>query len=858
MKVPAALLAALAVAALLPRAAAHDYDPDAFYRAMCAPSRFHNHIVYAPPHAHADWALGETLVLDGAAAPHGDPALHRRDALLDTLDHPSSPRRVIRSVPGCPGPAGIAVSPAKLDAGAVLELALTNVPAFGIDFGEGIPDFTAFWNASLLEINGAATTTLTETADTLTTAGAAFPGCFAAATVSITARRTQTGEDATFTPDVTGRYFVDATISPGLQSTRFPFQITTTKYTFTPPPGYLPPPTEDLPTPTPTFGGCLSAPRMTATTSGFPIYRATPGNGIRVTLLDLPETIAGTAGGKTTWAAAYSAGEVRYISTGVKTTKGAKTRWSTTVTVVTGRMVTATRVVATPPHPERDGCVRTHVDSTHWVAPTAAVEPDEMLLLGGSAAGFAMHGGAMMPLADTTLVTPTAPHTHTTRLTCGHYYAAVSPTAVTPGQVMTLQLYNVPHTHISMAGFSTVFEARYAATVLSNHVGIGTVPTRTVVTTMPTPQCLNVSATMTFSAATQHLPLQPAPSPTQLYQVRVAAHNHSAPQEESASRPQIFVNRGANTPDSVMLRPYPCLVGPLRTVTTITWNRTAPFGRTYQLNRTVRSGTTTWRLSWQLGSRKGGRMTFVARDGPGVVGPAGGMNLYETSLANLPRPADWAVEWTATGSFVGRTMPPFTVNTTYLADFLLHPNGTRTRTRASVRAFHAVRIVPRWAMTPKGAQPSVRFDVTSPTMGGHDALTLTCAHRGARRSAFQVVPVGVLKGAVAPSDFAGPTTSYVWTFVGLAYCIRTADGCVDEQPIPQNTGRSGRWVPRFRPALSPRWLGPIAEAAERFAVDGGDAGDRLDGEPNPNAPEGAGTADEVMRELAAFRQVGDP
>lgn len=65
-------------------------------------------------------------------------------------------------------------------------LTINNLPATGIDFGDGNPQYFAFWNASILDINQGKTTTLTTVTDTpVETSGVAFDGCFKTVKVCI-------------------------------------------------------------------------------------------------------------------------------------------------------------------------------------------------------------------------------------------------------------------------------------------------------------------------------------------------------------------------------------------------------------------------------------------------------------------------------------------------------------------------------------------------------------------------------------------------------------------------------------------------------------------------------------------------
>ncbi|KAI9026118.1 hypothetical protein DFJ74DRAFT_766502 [Hyaloraphidium curvatum] len=848
--------------------AAHDYDPDAFHARMRTASGFANHVVYAPHGSHGVWAHGDSLVVEGGgvggeeeggeggeaeAASGGDrhggeARLGRRDRVLDDIEPALLPRRVIRRVAGCPAAASFSLSPDRLDAGAPFDLRIANMEAVGIDFGDGVPQFFAFWNASVVEINGQATTTLTTVGDQpVTTSGAGFDGCFPTLSVplAVTATLTQLGESATMTPNVAGRYFVDATVSPGLHSTRFPFQITTTPYTFVPPTDYVAPPVQTPTATVPQPRDCADPPRMAGgLRTDFPIYTGNvAGAPVTVTLDNVRESVVSWTEGQktTTYEAVYRAGEMRTFST--YTTASGKTTATSTkmVTVAGGRMVTTRRYATTALDNSRDGCIARLVDAANWVVPAAGVADDAVMLLAGRVGDDEVMGVGLMAGAMTTPVfpyptdvpLPTRP-TSIPATSCSPFYAYVTPTSVTPGQVVTLQLFNVPATPVRLlaSGYSTVYEARYAATVLSNFLAVSAVPTRTWTATVRTPGCVNISTSVTVAAQTRFLPLTAAPSPTAVYQVRARARDFGRPGGGEVESVQTFyLNRGPNTPESVLARSYPCLVGPLRTRTAIRYSNATWAARFYSLARNTSRGVTTTRLTWTLGTNGRGRMSFIARD---YAAPRTRLDMYETNAFRLPRPADWSVEWTATGAFTGRTMPPFTVTTDYIADGLLFPNGTAVpSSRADLRIRHSVTVHPYWPRTPKGSRPTVAFNVTAPTYGSMDNVTMLCAHPGAKRAAFVVVPMGALKERPGEADLAAAVSSARWTFV---------------------TDRAGRWVPRARAAIYPRSLGPLSEIAARWASDGDGGGMRTGGE-NPNAPKGSPPAAELERQLAAFRQV---
>lgn len=230
-------------------ASEHTYNSHAFYDHMLKPDRLKNHIVYIPKSTFDTSKLHESiLVVDSELTEHD--RLHKRDSAIEKLDAPTIPRRVVRAVAGCSSATTFALSPLAVEEAGLLTLEIKNLPAVGADFGNGVPQFYAFFNASILDIKNGQTTTLTVVKDApVETSGVGFQGCFTSTKVScrgtetadrvstssadtlagqitnqISATLTQAG--AKITPNVTDRYFVEITASPGAASTRIGFQIT--------------------------------------------------------------------------------------------------------------------------------------------------------------------------------------------------------------------------------------------------------------------------------------------------------------------------------------------------------------------------------------------------------------------------------------------------------------------------------------------------------------------------------------------------------------------------------------------------------------------------------------------------------
>lgn len=312
------------------------YDPEGFYKKM---RHAQDEIVYAPEHDYKLWKRDGDIVVEGPALADGEDDvdgaseeepttgnnhLFKRDAALRDLPPPADHRRIIRRVAGCPSAPTFNISNTKLDNGAPFNITLRNVQANGIDFGNGDPQYFAFWKAELIDVNKGKTTTLTKVAyQEIKTHGLKFTGCFKTVNIPNKLYATLTQNPGKITPNVTGRYFVQATISPAMKSTRIAFQVTTTPYTF--------------PTPTPTSGSggkptskkppllttaakpevtpvdCLNAPIM-VNAGKYPakFENMTAGGTVTVTLNNVKESIvSSTKGAKTTtWQAVYRAGEI--------------------------------------------------------------------------------------------------------------------------------------------------------------------------------------------------------------------------------------------------------------------------------------------------------------------------------------------------------------------------------------------------------------------------------------------------------------------------------------------------------------------------------------------------------------------
>lgn len=166
------------------------------------------HIVYVADEHAADWER------------HPGGKLHKRSE----EDEPG-PNRVVRRAAGCPSGTTFKVLPKDIQEGNPFSLSIANIPAVGVDFGDGSPNWFGFWNASFVEINNGQTTTLTTVSDVpLATTGVGFSGCFPTVNAAdLIATLTLSGS---LTPSVTSKYFVQMTASPGLASTQVPVRVT--------------------------------------------------------------------------------------------------------------------------------------------------------------------------------------------------------------------------------------------------------------------------------------------------------------------------------------------------------------------------------------------------------------------------------------------------------------------------------------------------------------------------------------------------------------------------------------------------------------------------------------------------------
>lgn len=640
-------------------------DEPAYYESLKQPSRLLNHIVYVPESHFQNVARDGDTVIRGPAVAAGDSAadenghLYKRDAQLSDLDEPTEARRVVRAVAGCSAATTIDVQPRVLEPNTGFSVNFANLEATGMDFGSG-PEYWASWNASVLEINGAATTTLTEVqGQTITTKGA-FDGCFETTKVGwemsslnsafpvadqccsvkqvtsvLTATNTQPGAAATLTPNLANRYFVDITAAPGPYSTRIPFKVTTTTYTF--------PTTSATAT---NLGGlfqtigaprlrprpCPSIPKMV--NSG--VYPATftnvkRGATLTATISHVTESVidASSTRGTTwiTWQAVYSAGELNTVSYTLTTSAGktfTNTKRPFTKTVSKGRLVTRRRVATTPLNDAKDGCLDRIIDRANWVVPDNV--DDGVYNAVGAVNDVEFHGLVLMEHAHTKFAAPypsksvpPKPTTITpTQWMCSSFYAAVHPSTATAGETVTVQLYNLPATPIKLLnkGWSTVYEATYAATLLSNAVPVTAVPSTTTRTTVGTPTCISATFKMIVTSSKKAAQMTAAPSPTPVYEVQGTAKNFSDKPDvpnpprwaEVEASTDIYLkaspegSSGGNLP---VIPNYPALVGPVTVKTRITYDKNAPGANLYSISKNVVTGDSGARKAILFGRDEG-------------------------------------------------------------------------------------------------------------------------------------------------------------------------------------------------------------------------------------------------------------
>lgn len=307
-----------------------------------------------------------------------------------------------------------------------------------------------------------------------------------------------------------------------------------------------------------------------------------------------------------TWQATYKAGEIVTVSYTLSTS-GTKTvsdlKHPISKTIAAGKMVTYRRVVATPINEAFDGCIDKLVDDKNWVVPKNLGSDGGVMNLNAQVNGLKVAGIAMLEGVSTSVIPPyptnkPIPPKPTsivnTKTLCSDFYAVVVPSTVTPGATMTVQLYNIPATPISLVskGWSTVYAATYAPTIISNQMAITTMPSATFRTTMFTPDCVNATVTVVATATRKVLPLTAAPSPTPVYQIVVNARNYSNipdgklpfEQRRQQARAQIFMVRGPDTPENIMIKEHPCFLGPITVKSKITYDAKKVLAKFYSLS----------------------------------------------------------------------------------------------------------------------------------------------------------------------------------------------------------------------------------------------------------------------------------
>lgn len=620
------------------------------------------------------------------------------------------------------------------------------------------------------------------------------------ATDSLTATLTQLGATATLTPNVTGKYFVEITASPGPYSTTIPIQVTTTPYTFTPPPNYTPPPVK-LVTARATPRVCVDPPSFVGPDGKAPaVYKnARRGKAIKVTLRNVRETIvSATKGAKsTTLQAVYRAGEIATLSYSSKVVGGTTVpdyAKSVTKTVAPGRMVTKRRVITTPINEAVDGCLDKLIDDSSWVVPKKIDKNQDVLGLSGAVGGVRVDGIALMEGASTSVVppyptnkpVPAKPTVIPKTTTCREFYAMVANDVVTPGATVTVQLFNIPATPIALKekGWSTVYRAEFSATLRSRQMGVATATAATFTTTVFTPTCISATYTMVAQAAKKYLPMTAAPQPTSVYDILVNAKAYSdipdKPPPRNASRVSypmpLYMVKNDGIPDDVMIPAYPCWAGPVFTKTTIKISKDHPNHVFYEVSkrraRIANGEVDQTVVTIRLGPNRG-TVRFIARD---RVDSDFNIDLYNEDFKTIESPLDWRIEWDATGKLEGRWMPPFTISTEYRIG---EPGKVTAKTNAirpNLKFTHDVVVQPYWGPSAQGKaggypattqKPTVNFNVTAKTSGELAKLKLTCNHPGAKLTAFWVTPYAMLhSGKNPPPDaFTGAMQNVKWTIV---------------------------------------------------------------------------------------------
>lgn len=306
-----------------------------------------------------------------------------------------------------------------------------------------------------------------------------------------------------------------------------------------------------------------------------------------------------------TWEARYKAGEIVTVSYTPTVSGGATISdvlHPISKTLAPGKTVTYRRVVTTTLQ-GKDGCLDNLVDSKNWVVPKKLDDGVRVLNIYATVGDTKAAGVALLAGVSTSIIppyptdTPIPPKPTTivnTATACEDFYAAITPSAVTPGATITVQLYNLPATPVKLisSGWSTVYEATYAPTILSNQVAITAFPSATYRTTVFKPTCITATVTAVATAMRKYLPVTAAPSPTPVYEVLVRAKNYSnvpdgilpVDQRQVETQAPLYLIRGPTTPESLVIKEHPCLVGPITVKTKITYDVTRNLSRFYNLD----------------------------------------------------------------------------------------------------------------------------------------------------------------------------------------------------------------------------------------------------------------------------------
>lgn len=516
---------------------------------------------------------------------------------------------------------------------------------------------------------------------------------------------------------------------------------------------------------------------------------------------------------------------------------------------------------------------------------------------------------SLIPPYPTDKPVPTKPTVIPPTTTCGPFYAVAWPSILTVGQTATVQFHNIPATPVSLLakGWSTVYQAKYAATLVSSGVAIATIPSKTLTTTVGHPTCIDVTATMVVSPSKGVPPITAAPSPTSVYAIRGQAQNYSdkpdgilpAKYAKVQYDGRIYINipktnnssggggggGGGTTP--AVVQNYPCNVGPVRVKSRIVYNEdNAVAASMYKVTTEVVTIKTKRDSNHQ--SDEFEDLEHHHDEEPAANDDTTSSNdLHERGLTpNNNDIRKYQYEITkltisvANGagkiSFIARDkVVPTLVWDLYNqnADLMPQPSDWTIEWTAT-GALRGKRLPPFSIISTYSADSTIwsgDIDSTANARNGRLNIVLTSnvtvvpswtteKEAAKQRVKFEVSAPNYAKDFKFQMTCCHPGAKKAAFTTSIFNLLKTEDlvpadlknGGAGRAVWVINTSKKGSWKPTKKPILVPRYLGPVSELAQRFAKDWGTNG-RVN-EQNPNVPykevtRGPPTESELMKDL---------